>query len=136
MPSTRRVQLVRTPQLIYSPYQSLALRFTVDAINGNLIDNNLFKLYRRPVDPADPTVTHDDYVAVCSPGELTTLQIGSPASGTNYFRDDHLDLTFDTEVEADAAWDGIQAGAVALVAALDASDTLGTAETVWIGPAP
>lgn len=136
--SLRRVELVRTPQAVSNPYTSLGFRFTVVAQNAYLMDNEIFVKINRPIDPTAPDVLEAVYLGVCTPGEMANLFINGPPDEdpTARYRVSSIDQTYDSEVEAEAAWTAIQAGAQALKDALDATDELGDPESVWIGTPP
>lgn len=140
MASLRRIQLIRTPQEVFNPYTSLAFRFTVLATNGYLIDNNIFKMVNRPLDPAsvDLTVTVPKFIGVCTPGDMANLPINNPPldDPTAPYRLGLIDVTFVNEVSADNAWAEIQEEATNLVNALNAQDDLVNPVSIWIGPPP
>lgn len=134
-PTGRHVTLTRTQQEVYVPYTSLALRYKLEVTDPYLIDSEIFKMVRRPVDPADTSAVVDTFVSVCTPGDLETLDIGAPPveDPTAHFRVAVVYLTFDSETDAETAWVDIQAAVTQLVAALDAGECLGTGESVFIG---
>ena len=98
--------------------------------------NEIFRMLRKPNDPENPGVTIDIFLGVCSPVELQTLPINGPFSIGEHFRVAHLDLTFTTFTLATAAWEAIIVGTEELKDELDAFDTAGTPQQVWVGVPP
>lgn len=136
MPAGRKIQLVRTPQEVTNPYVSLGFRFTVQAQNGNLMPNQIFKVVNRPIDPANPSVVTVAFLGVCTPGDLINLLATTPAEFTDIYRVALIDVTYDSETAAEDAWTAIKTNTTSLVAALNATDVLASPETVQIGPLP
>lgn len=132
----RRIQLVRTPQQVYSPYTSLSLSFTVDAQNAYLMPNEVFKMVRHPLDPNNPNTTTDTLVGICNPDDLVTLPVDNPSIPGGFFRVAHILLIYTSATLAETGWSEIQSTVTALVNSLNAQDVGGVPETVWIGTPP
>jgi hypothetical protein len=133
--TARRVRLVYSPQSVPSGQQGF--RFTIDVDSANLMAAEIFKMYRRPIDPAAPTVTTDDFISVCTSQELASLPANAPTDDSDgYWRSAHLDQTKDTAELAETARDEIYTDVQALKDDLDAQDNLGTSSATWIGTPP
>lgn len=127
---TRTVVLNRAAQQTGTSYGRIGYRFTVEAVGTN-IDSRIFRYLRRPIDPAVPGGTTDDFFdGICRPEELVSLPANNPTSdGVPMFRLATLDLMFASEEEATASWAAIRNAVTTLLYALKASDTLSVSES-------
>lgn len=135
MPSERRVKISRSAQVATQVNLIQSYRFTLTASEANLMDNEIFVLREFVINnTTGETSTIFDHVA--TPVELDTLPIGEPSEGETTYRSSYVELNFDTEAEADDAWEAIQNDVGLLVRALDLGDRLGLSEDIWFGDEP
>jgi hypothetical protein len=137
MPSNpdRRLKLTVQTQSLYDPNLTQNYKLIIDASNGNLMPNEVFRFVR--VEPITGyPVGYDQFKGVCTPSELTTLPVDEPMENSVnlFFRTAHVELDFITEAEATSAWTEILDSVNALKRALDFGDGLSTT-TYWVGTA-
>lgn len=101
----------------------------VVASGGVDMSNAIFRVWRRPVNPATPNTTVDQFVGVCSVAELSSLGVDAPYTGESYFRTATTTITLPSQDATDTLWEEIKADVNTLVKALNAQATLGVSET-------
>lgn len=109
-------------------------RLVITASNGCDMPEEIF-LFQRVYADDNHTTTVDQLITVCTPFDLTTYPIGSPAVGQDppFFRAASIDMLVPSLDAADYAWEQIRSAVTSLVSQLDRLSTLTAIETVDIG---
>jgi hypothetical protein len=99
------------------------------ASDGVGIDDNIFLMNQRPVDPTNlggPQTA--DYVGVCSPYDLATWSVNAPAPGQTLFRVLQVNRSFQNQNDADVEWTVVKEDVQLLINVLKANDNLNNVE--------
>jgi hypothetical protein len=123
------ITLTRTAQVPHNEGDLQGYRFTVVAVDGVGLPNEVFRMYQQPLDPLAQTraAVFDGVVGY---GELATLPINAPVPPAYHYRVAAIDVVYAAVETGEDQWLAIQADVQALVRSVTAAVTLDETETV------
>lgn len=132
---SRSIKLTRSAQQpIVIEDGSLGYRFTVVASDAVSMENEVFKMNQRPLNPGETAIDYvSDFHGICTISDLQDLPIDNPLPPDTRFRVASIDVDYLTQAQGDDAWDEIKLGVETLVRALNIADNLNIVEVVQIG---
>lgn len=135
---SRRIKLTRLEQeRAFVPNIGNGFRLVIQASDGYLMPDEVFLFQRTLLNP-DTQAYDDEFIAVCSPIDLSDYPTAQPATGQTpaFFRKATIDLTLPSQTMAEDTWEEIRDQVAALRTSLTTMDRLVVREEFWAGTAP